>query len=410
MIGTAETKGAGAKTPSRLVLTRNVMLLNRTLRILAATGMIAVGSALVGCGSDAPSPGASATESAAIGGGDCCVEGPGCGDSEIEACVCAVLPECCTDSWELECVGQAVACGGCSGFTDDELAIAALLIDSDNDGLLDLEEILAGLDPFWPFDGPDIDGDGIPNGEDPDVDGDGTTNAYDDDVDGDGILNTQDDDIDGDGLLSDGRDDDDDGDGVPDYLDDDDDADGKPDDDDKECGDGKACDSGKSCVGGKCVDSQNACETVFDCPDGSFCEGHECKSPESTFDTNCNSDADCPDGFRCMAFGRCIYEVMSLDADGGAIACEFSTQCPGATLCQDGTCQEFTADCNAEFDADGDGLCDHLDPDLDGNGIPDDSEFNVIIIPIDEIDDLPSVPDQDQSEEDEEDDSDDVDL
>ena len=88
-----------------------------------------------------------------------------------------------------------------------------------------LDEIIAGLNPFSPFDGPDIDGDGIENGEDPDVDGDGTTNAYDDDVDGDGIPIRDDDDIDGDGLLNDILDNDDDGDGISNLIDNDDDAD-----------------------------------------------------------------------------------------------------------------------------------------------------------------------------------------
>ncbi|UCE58489.1 MAG: hypothetical protein JSU63_13725 [Phycisphaerales bacterium] len=73
-------------------------------------------------------------------------------------------------------------------------------IDTDNDGLTDLEEIEAGLDPKDPTDGPDIDGDGIPNEEDPDIDGDGLPNYTDPDVDGDGLLNADDPDLDGDGL------------------------------------------------------------------------------------------------------------------------------------------------------------------------------------------------------------------
>ena len=51
------------------------------------------------------------------------------------------------------------------------LLLAALALDSDNDGRSDLEELVLGNDPFDPLDGPDIDGDGIPNGEEPDVAG-----------------------------------------------------------------------------------------------------------------------------------------------------------------------------------------------------------------------------------------------
>ena len=47
----------------------------------------------------------------------------------------------------------------------------------------------------------DIDGDGIPNGDDPDVDGDGIPNGEDPDVDGDGVPNGDDPDVDGDGVY-----------------------------------------------------------------------------------------------------------------------------------------------------------------------------------------------------------------
>ncbi|MGE3182408.1 MAG: hypothetical protein AB7N71_12315 [Phycisphaerae bacterium] len=107
----------------------------------------------------------------------------------------------------------------------------ALLVDSDRDGLATYEELEQGLNPNDPLDGPDIDGDGIPNGEDDDVDGDGTLNRYDFDVDGDGLLNGFDPDIDADGLI--GRDDpDEDGDDMSDRWDLDEDGDGDEDDDD----------------------------------------------------------------------------------------------------------------------------------------------------------------------------------
>src|SRR5262245_17990861 len=66
----------------------------------------------------------------------------------------------------------------------DEL-IALRRRDSDGDGRNDLDELTGGFDPLNPTDGPDIDGDKVPNAQDPDVDGDHIPNAYDDDIDGD---------------------------------------------------------------------------------------------------------------------------------------------------------------------------------------------------------------------------------
>ncbi|MGB0717355.1 MAG: hypothetical protein ACPGXK_15870, partial [Phycisphaerae bacterium] len=205
-------------------------------------------------------------------GGNCCVNSPagsgrrGCVDPDIEACVCASLPACCDTNWGLQCVGLAVTlCESCPGLDDDEVAIIGLLGDTDGDGLTDIEEILAALDPFNPFDGVDVDGDGILNGEDFDVDGDGIPNAYDEDVDGDGEPNVFDDDIDGDGLLNALlEDDDDDGDGIDNLIDNDDNADGFPDreddddddddgDDDEECESNRDCRGDEICDDGECI-------------------------------------------------------------------------------------------------------------------------------------------------------------
>lgn len=62
------------------------------------------------------------------------------------------------------------------------------LLDSDGDGLLDVEEIAIGTDPF----DADSDDDGVPDGEEPNInvdsDGDGLINALDPDSDGDAIC------------------------------------------------------------------------------------------------------------------------------------------------------------------------------------------------------------------------------
>ncbi len=118
-----------------------------------------------------------------------------------------------------------------SCLSDAELA--ALLSDMDNDGASNLEELKAGKDPDNPLDGPDIDGDGIDNGDDDDVDGDGVPNKHDFDVDGDSLFNGVDNDIDADGLLN--KDDADaDGDGLSDRWDLNDDGDDDPDDEEDE--------------------------------------------------------------------------------------------------------------------------------------------------------------------------------
>ena len=79
-------------------------------------------------------------------------------------------------------------------------ALAWLESDLDQDGLTNGIELEFGLDPNDPTDGPDIDGDGVPNFEDDDVDGDGFINETDPDIDGDYVPNDRDDDVDGDAI------------------------------------------------------------------------------------------------------------------------------------------------------------------------------------------------------------------
>lgn len=112
-----------------------------------------------------------------------------------------------------------------SGINASDLLILALASeDSDNDGLSDYDELNQGLDPDDPTDGPDRDGDGIPNEADSDVDGDGVINKDDPDIDGDGIFNGFDLDIDGDHIAN-ASDLDMDGDGIPNRWDSDIDGD-----------------------------------------------------------------------------------------------------------------------------------------------------------------------------------------
>ncbi len=115
-------------------------------------------------------------------------------------------------------------------------------VDTDGDGVSDLEESRRGTDPLDPRSFFDNDHDGVPDAVDPDIDGDGIPNATDPDQDGDGATDSEENlagtdpedrtsfpsdprDNDGDGV-SNGKDKDDDNDGIPDLEDPDRDGDG----------------------------------------------------------------------------------------------------------------------------------------------------------------------------------------
>ena len=326
------------------------------MRLMAVAAVFPAGLAVCGCGSaiqteqlvaDDTAAAPTTVTAAVADGGDCCVDaGPlepraGCSDPDIEACVCAALPGCCSVNWAPACVAEAAnSCDACTNLTDDELAILGLLVDSDGDGLLDLEEIIAALDPFNPFDGPDIDGDGIENGEDPDVDGDGVLNAYDRDVDGDGIRNVHDDDIDGDGLLNRLLDDDDDGDGVINLIDNDDNADGFPDPPDA---DGDEDDDGDDDDDDDCKKNSD-CAGIMVCADGKCVTAAEAATMGPVSEVKCSADGDCEGDEVCF--------VVLGDPDSRP----------------EKLCMEVTPDCGPSDDEDGDGVCDEFDPDPDGNG------------------------------------------
>ncbi len=103
---------------------------------------------------------------------------------------------------------------------DQDCDGADLTLDSDGDGILDIDELAIGSDP----DSQDSDGDGLLDGDEL-----GTVDAP-IDSDGDGLPDLIDADDDGDGIPTvDEGTDDLDGDGVPNYLDLDSDGDGAPD-------------------------------------------------------------------------------------------------------------------------------------------------------------------------------------
>jgi len=124
------------------------------------------------------------------------------------------------------------------------------VVDSDNDGVNDDDEVANGTDP----NNVDTDGDGISDGADADANGDGTIDTGKTDTDGDGIADNADADVDGDGTVDNGTDTDGDGindandpidnnadtdgDGIPDGVDADIDGDGTVDNGTDSDGDG----------------------------------------------------------------------------------------------------------------------------------------------------------------------------
>ena len=223
----------------------------------------------------------------------------------------------------------------------DPDVVAALLADSDGDGRRDVDEALLGTDPLDPTDGPDIDGDGIPNGEDDDVDGDGAFNGNDSDIDGDGILNGNDGDRDGDGLLN-AQDDDGDGDGIDDARDRDDDGDGETDEEDEDgtCEEDGDCDQGEKCRRGNCFTA---------CTEG----GTECGENESCTNTLCVQNCDpnarfasirCNDNEECREVdgqeeGRCVALCASNDDCTSGETCNRSNRLNNAEFLRAGTCE-----------------------------------------------------------------------
>ena len=122
---------------------------------------------------------------------DCCLtaHGPGCSSSEIEQCVCALDPYCCSTEWDRICAAlvEAEECGSCNVTTDcngnqipDECEP-----DCNSNGVADQCDIDFGTSQDCQPDGipddcqADFDEDGVPDDCDTDIDGDGVANGID---------------------------------------------------------------------------------------------------------------------------------------------------------------------------------------------------------------------------------------
>jgi outer membrane protein OmpA-like peptidoglycan-associated protein len=242
----------------------------------------------------------------------------------------------------------------------------AAVCDTDNDGVVDGEEIVNGTDP----NDPDTDGDGIPDGvENMDNDGDGINDGADTDSDNDGIPDVDeagdnpavpvdsdndgradyaDSDADNDGIPDSVEGDGDtDGDGIPDYLDRDSDDDGIPD----TVEDGIA-------VG---ADTDN---------DG-IDDGYDIDS--SLMGTDANGDGVDDAIAPLDTDGDGASDYLDIDADNDGIP---DTVEADLDVLADGDSDQindvFDVDATMGMDGDADGVDDAIAPtDTDGDGVPD---------------------------------------
>jgi hypothetical protein len=285
------------------------------------------------------------------------------------------------------------------------------LVDTDADGIVDLEDadddgdgVLDVADGDDDGDGTpdsvdvdepmksDVDGDGVPNALDPDDDGDGivdvvdadsdgdrvddsldsdvvqpidtdrdgTPDAVDPDDDGDCIADARDSDRDGDGVR-DSRDSDLDNDGVPNALDVDDDGDGLAD----------AIDADANADG-----SNDAIEADEASESGSVRASRGAKlrsdSCEVVIDDNVDTDGDgVPNSVDRDDDGDGVPDATDSDDDGDGIANVDDGDSDGDGIVNTEDSDTVGLTNPAVVDTDGDGVPDSRDKDDDGDGVPD---------------------------------------
>ncbi|MBX7077922.1 MAG: hypothetical protein K1X88_01970 [Nannocystaceae bacterium] len=86
--------------------------------------------------------------------GDCCTVAAalGCVDADIEACVCAADPYCCTDGWDELCVDHVatLSCGSCAGASADARTIEGCCAAHDTPACADdvVAQCVCASEPF----------------------------------------------------------------------------------------------------------------------------------------------------------------------------------------------------------------------------------------------------------------------
>lgn len=240
-------------------------------------------------------------------------------------------------------------------------------MDSDSDGVPNLNEIVLGLDPT----NPDTDGDGVPDGVDAfpsvsaewaDMDGDGIGDNSDDDIDGDGLSNSDEllygtdpknPDSDGDGIM-DGSDNcktvsnadqfDTDGDGRGDACEDDTDGDGLTDAQEATYHTNKLlADTDGDGLGDLTEINLGTNPLLRDTDGDGIIDGLD----------NCPKNANA--------------DQLDTDGDGIGDVCDSDKDNDGIPNGADNCPLVRNAD---QADQDGDGIGDACDPDIDGDGIP----------------------------------------
>lgn len=226
----------------------------------------------------------------------------------------------------------------------------ALDPDDDGDGIVDVVDVDSdgdGVDDSFDRDVVqpiDTDRDGTPDAVDPDDDGDCIPDASDSDRDGDGLRDSKDPDLDNDGIPN-ALDSDDDGDGIPDAIDVDANADGSSDAI-------EANESGSARAAHRATSRTGACKVTED--DNADDDGDGLLNAVDPDD-----DGDgIPDVADTDLDGDGIPNVEDADADGDGVV---NTEDPDSKNLTD----------SAKTDSDGDGVPNVVDRDDDGDGVPD---------------------------------------
>jgi len=279
-----------------------------------------------------------------------------------------------------------VDCDGRSGFANCKITGGCLCeysidttVDSDNDGIPDVQDDDLDGDGTKNGNDPDADNDGEVDDNykdivsDPDIDNDGLLNVNDEDIDGDGIENGDDPDANGDGVVDDKYKDvvidvekDTDGDGIVDINDKDIDNDGILNGDDPDAnGDGIVDDRYKDVVPDKTVDTDN--DGKLDIND----EDIDNDGILNDDDPDANGDGIVDNRYKDIikdvekdTDGDGNLDINDDDIDGDGI---LNGNDPDAN--EDGEIDTQYEDIVDDPDTDNDGILDIDDNDIDGDGI-----------------------------------------
>jgi hypothetical protein len=192
-----------------------------------------------------------------------------------------------------------------------------------------------------------------------------------------------------------------DGDGVPDDVDDcptvanpdqadaDDDGMGDacdtcPSGDDGGCDDGDACTRDDRCQAGVCSGTAVVCTASDPCHEAGVCDSAtgQCSNPEVPDGTACSDGDSCTQADACQA-GSCTGTLADADGDGTPDCSDTCPQDPANDADQDGVCGDLdncpTVANTDQVDTDHDRIGNACDGDDDNDGVPDGSDNCLLI-------------------------------